>query len=128
MPSLKFLEMCKIHDITKYVKTWLNWCKKYWLKYSKTALPIMSILQATPSYSITHKFFKTFRTCSQEIKLESWKDNNTQLPKTILMRIIVLSIQISISLSTLSSSVTVEWIFNKQIHPIFSHVWSEIIW
>jgi len=43
----------------------------------------MSILQATNNYSITRKFFKTFRTRSQQVKLESWKAESTQLRKGI---------------------------------------------
>jgi len=60
-PSLKFLLECEIYDVTKYdVKM-----------YPKATLTLLPILQATHSHFITHNFFKTFRTRSQQIKLES---------------------------------------------------------
>jgi len=41
------------------------------MKYPKAVITLMSILQATHNYSIIHNFFKTLRTHSQQIKLES---------------------------------------------------------
>jgi len=77
------------------------------------ALTLMSALQVTQRYSITHNFFKTARTDSQQITLESWKVENTQLSKSILWHA-ALSIPTSINLSTVNSSVTWEWTFSKQ--------------
>lgn len=69
-PSLTFLRLCEIHYITKYDKL-LKLLKYYPLKYSNESLTLMSILQATHNYSITHNFIETFRTRSKQIQVES---------------------------------------------------------
>jgi len=39
------------------------------LKHPKAAVTLMSILQATYNYSVTHNIFKTFKTRSQQVYL-----------------------------------------------------------
>jgi len=57
--------------------------KIIWLEYIKAALRPMPILQAiNTSYSAIHTSFKTFETRLQQIKLETWKVENTRLPKS----------------------------------------------
>ena len=66
----------------------------------------MSILQATHSYSIIHNFFKTFRTHSQQIKLESWKVENAQLLKSIYANCspVILNIHLSFKIKIVCHS------------------------
>jgi len=76
----------------------------------RVVFALILILQVVHNFLTTHNFFQTYGSWSQQMKLESWTFENTQLLKSIYANCSSIN-QNTINLSTLSLLVTREWIF-----------------